>query len=114
MREFSLLYKDLKMSHVLVDAKTLEVSLIDFGMAEIMDEFGTTSIPGGTYHCMSPEMADLYWKKLKNEEADYSNLPGYSSDYWTIGILALEFASKFKTKPFPHFRPEIHTKEGYL
>ena len=109
-----MMFKDLKMSHVFLDVKTFEVQIIDFGMAEILDQFGTTSRPGGTYHCMSPEMAQLYLLKIKNEEADYTNLPGYPSEIWTIGILTLEFASKFKVKPFPHFRPEQYTKESYL
>lgn len=29
-------------------------------MAEQLDKYKTTSIPGGTYHAMSPDMAKLY------------------------------------------------------
>ena len=59
-----------------------------------MDEYHTTSVPGGTYHAMSPEMANLYRLKLNKEEPDYSALPSFESDLWSVGILALELASK--------------------
>ena len=57
-----IMYKDLKASHVFVD-NNLRVSLIDFGMCEVVSD-GTTSVPAGTFHSMSPEMLDLYLKKL--------------------------------------------------
>ena len=59
-----MMYKDLKLSHVFVDKNDLQINLIDFGMSEELDEYNTTSRPGGTFHCMSPEMAYLYQAKL--------------------------------------------------
>ena len=69
-------------------------------MAEQMDEYHTTSVPGGTYHAMSPEMACLYKAKLNKQEPDYSALPSFESDLWAVGILSVELASKTKLKPF--------------
>ena len=63
-------------------------------MAEKLDEYKTTSIPGGTYHAMAPEMAALYLAKSQKQEADYSNLPSFSSDIYSLGILSVELASK--------------------
>ena len=63
-------------------------------MAEELDEHNTTSRPGGTYHCMSPEMAYLYQSKLLKQEPDYSALPGFESDLWNLGIFSIELISK--------------------
>ena len=102
-----ILYKDLKLRHVFVNKKDLSVQLIDFGMAEELDQYETTSMPGGTYHCMSPEMAKLFKSRLQKEEPDYSCLPSYESDLWSLGILAVEMASRTEVKPFHHLQPSV-------
>ena len=103
LHERNIIYKDLKLSHIFVEKESMNVKLIDFGMTEELDEYKTTSRPGGTYHCMSPEMASLFISRLKNEEPDYKNLPSFSSDIWTLGIFAIELVFKMKLLPFKHF-----------
>ena len=50
----------MKATHVFVNS-AMQVTLIDFGLAEEVDfETGTSDKPGGTFHTMSPEMLELY------------------------------------------------------
>jgi serine/threonine protein kinase len=52
---------------------------------------------------MSPEMANLYLKTLKKEEVDYSkDLVSYATDFYSLGILALEMLNG--SPPFGYFR----------
>jgi len=55
--ELKVFYKDLKATHVFINA-ILEITLIDFGLGEDLstceEGYETTSLPGGTYHAMSP------------------------------------------------------------
>ena len=50
-----------------------------------------SSKAAGTFHSMSPEMANLYLKHLSNKEIDYKHdLISFASDYYSLGILAIE------------------------
>ena len=60
LHDSSIIYKDLKASHVFLD-KTGKVTLIDFGLSEIVHD-GLTSVGAGTLHAMSPEMLNLFSK----------------------------------------------------
>ena len=54
---------------------------------------------------MSPEMANLYMKTLKKEEVDYSkDLVSYATDFYTLGILAMEML--YGSPPFGYFRKD--------
>jgi len=65
--------------------------------------FFRSSRAGGTFHQMSPEMANLYLKTLKKEEVDYSkDLVSYATDFYSLGILALEMLNG--SPPFGYFR----------
>ena len=83
-----MMYYDLKASHVFI-SHNLRVELIDLGLCDEIDE--DTSKPGGTLHSMSPEMARLYLKRIQEIEIDYKmDLVSFSSDYYSLGILAYE------------------------
>lgn len=60
MHAQGIIYKDLKASHVFLDDQ-MRVTLIDFGLSEVVSD-GSTTVPGGTLHAMSPEMLILYTK----------------------------------------------------
>ena len=60
LHKANILYKDLKATHIFLD-KQLRVTMIDFGLSELLAD-GSTSIPAGTMHAMSPEMLILYTK----------------------------------------------------
>lgn len=49
-------------------------------------------------------MASLYKAKLNKQEADYSQLPSFESDLWSLGVLLLELVSKKRVKPFDYFQ----------
>lgn len=50
-----------------------------------------TSKAAGTLHSMSPEMANLYMKRMLEIEIDYKkDLVSLPSDFYTLGILAIE------------------------
>jgi serine/threonine protein kinase len=85
-----MLYYDLKASHVFLSSN-LRVELIDLGLCDEIGEDRETSKPGGTLHAMSPEMARLYLKRAQEVEIDYkTDLVTFSSDYYSLGILAIE------------------------
>jgi len=66
LHKADIIYKDLKASHMFFDSN-MEVTLIDFGLSEDLGEGeSTTSVPGGTFHSMAPEMLNLYFKTLTN------------------------------------------------
>ena len=48
-------YKDLKASHIFLN-KTGKITMIDFGMAEKLENGQKSYIPAGTFHSMAPEM----------------------------------------------------------
>jgi serine/threonine protein kinase len=51
----------------------------------------STSTAAGTFHSMSPEMANLFLKGLNKEETDYQkDLITFESDLYSLGILAYE------------------------
>ena len=52
---------------------------------------------------------------LKNEP-DYTQLPSYESDLWSLGIFTLELVSKMSVIPFEHLSPSksIEVKKDYL
>ena len=60
LHKANILYKDLKATHIFID-KQLRITMIDFGLSEVLAD-GSTSIPAGTMHAMSPEMLILYTK----------------------------------------------------
>ncbi len=54
---------------------------------------------------MSPEMASLYLKSLNKEEVDYSkDLISYPTDFYSLGILALEML--YGSPPFGYFKKD--------
>jgi len=79
----------LKASHIFLD-KNLRIEIIDLGFAEENSD-GNTSTPAGTFHAMSPEMANLYLKSLNKEEIDYQkDLITFDTDLYSLGVLVLE------------------------
>lgn len=55
------------------------------------NDYRNTSKAAGTLHSMSPEMANLYMKRMLESEIDYKkDLVSFPSDYYTLGILAIE------------------------
>ena len=83
------MYKDLKASHIFID-KNLRVTLIDFGMCEKTNEEGKTENPAGTFHAMSSQMLNLFWKKLNSETIESLDHVGIEHDYYTLGVLLFE------------------------
>lgn len=62
---------------------------------------------------MSPEMANLFLKMMKKKEIDYStDLVSYSTDLYTIGILAIELL--YGCPPFGYFKKSTDHLEDYL
>jgi serine/threonine protein kinase len=58
LNDAGIIYKDLKASHVFIDAEG-KVTMIDFGLSEQTKD-NRTEIAAGTLHAMSPEMLTLY------------------------------------------------------
>lgn len=85
------MYKDLKATHVFLD-KNMKLTLIDFGHSEQLSD-GSTTVPAGTLHAMSPEMLILFTKTVSGmqEKIDYSKESiTLAHDYYTLGVLILE------------------------
>ena len=86
LHQNGIIFKDLKASHVFIDP-ALRVTLIDFGMCETTTD-GATIKPAGTFHAMSPEMLRLFGGSLEHGHTD---AVGFEHDYFTLGVLLLEF-----------------------
>ena len=66
--------------------------MIDFGLSEEISD-GSTSVPAGTLHAMSPEMLLLFTKVTSAQQAtiDYTKecvTPAH--DFYSLGVLLLE------------------------
>lgn len=88
-----MIYKDLKASHVFINAKG-EVTLIDFGLAEQVSEDKCTYKAGGTLHAMSPQMLSLYLKQSQNVKSLDS--VSANTDLYSLGVLLLEIIQSSK------------------
>eukprot|EP00347_Sterkiella_histriomuscorum_P021218 403334790 len=76
-------------SHIFIN-QNLRIELIDLGLSEQIQD-GSTSTPAGTYHSMSPEVANLFSKTLQNQEIIYpDDLVTLTSDLYSLGILMYE------------------------
>jgi hypothetical protein len=84
------------------------VTLIDFGMCETTSD-GTSIKPAGTFHAMSPEMIELFLKSMGKEKLEQV---GFEHDYYTLGVLLLEFIMPDKIMYFT--ATDLETSEGML
>lgn len=101
-----IIYRDLKASNVMLDARSGRLRLVDFGFAKMLPgEDGdiphlrrTTSVCG-TAHAMAPEVhaADA---GLEPFEDSLQESVGYTAaaDWWSLGVLAFEMLTT--TAPF--------------
>ena len=91
LHKANLLYKDLKATHIFLD-KQMRITMIDFGLSEEISD-GSTSVPAGTLHAMSPEMLLLFTKVTSGQQAtiDYTKECVTSAhDFYSLGVLLLE------------------------
>eukprot|EP01080_Neovahlkampfia_damariscottae_P012763 gene12763-7037_t len=85
LHENHIIHRDLKTSNIMVDHRTGDVKIADFGTANIsnsLDQFGTFT---GTVGYMSPE-------RLKGENHYYS------SDIWSVGMIIMKILNGFVFK----------------
>ena len=84
------------------------MTLIDFGMCETTSD-GISIKPAGTFHAMSPEMIELFLKSMGKEKLEQV---GFEHDYYTLGVLLLEFITPDKIMYFT--ANDLETSEGML
>jgi len=77
------LYRDLKMSNVLISAQNGRVKIVDFGFAH--RGVRATSVVG-TLHAMAPEVIRCAGAEAQKSEAAY----GCGADWWSLGVLLFE------------------------
>jgi len=106
------LYRDLKMSNVMVSALSRRARLVDFGFAKRAER--ATSVVG-TLHSMAPEIIgcaglsldlsneNLSW--LKNSCVDDSKDYGCAVDWWSLGVLLFEM---LEGKPPYGYYEDVH------
>jgi len=77
MHEQRVIHRDLKLENILIDRKTQQTKLIDFGFATVVKSISETKLPYscGTPIYMCPEMA------MKKEHL------GGPSDVWALGVI---------------------------
>ena len=71
----------------------MKLTLIDFGMSELVTDGNLTAVPGGTLHAMSPEMLVLFTKVATGQQDKIDrerDRVSFSHDFYTIGVLILE------------------------
>ena len=101
LHKADLVYKDLKATHIFLD-KQMRVTMIDFGLSEQVSD-GSTSVPAGTLHAMSPEMLVLFTKVTSGQQAsiDYTKeCVTNAHDYYSLGVLLLELIDPQMIKYF--------------
>jgi serine/threonine protein kinase len=64
------------------------VTLIDFGLAEQVNEARESYVAGGTLHAMSPEMLRLFVKQAQQIPTNES--VSANTDIYSLGVLLLE------------------------
>ncbi|KAF2212144.1 hypothetical protein CERZMDRAFT_111924 [Cercospora zeae-maydis SCOH1-5] len=91
-------HRDLKPENILLDRDTLEVKLIDFGMAALQPKGRLLSTPCGSPHYAAPEV-------LSNKPYD-----GPLADVWSCGVIL--YVMLTGTTPFnydTHYEPRSET-----
>jgi len=93
------IYRDLKLSNVVICARTGRARLVDFGFARRTDRADSVV---GTLHTMAPEVIELGLAAMEEgegrDEAGNSHSYGSSVDWWSLGVLLFEVLSG--TAPF--------------
>lgn len=64
------------------------MTLIDFGLAEQVNEAQESYVAGGTLHAMSPEMLRLFVKQAQQIPTNES--VSANTDVYSLGVLLLE------------------------
>ena len=114
LHKADLVYKDLKATHIFLD-KQMRVTMIDFGLSEQVSD-GSTSVPAGTLHAMSPEMLVLFTKVTSGQQAsiDYTKeCVTDAHDYYSLGVLLLELIDPEMIKYFKN-QGQPQTGESYI
>ena len=75
MHDHNILYRDLKLSNILLRRSNGRLCLCDFGLSKIVKN--RTNSVCGTLHAMAPEI---------KSGSDY----GFEADFWSLGILLFE------------------------
>jgi len=88
-------HRDLKPENILLDLNTLEVKLVDFGMAALQPQGGLLTTPCGSPHYAAPEVIAI------------KAYDGSKADVWSCGVILFVLLTGYPPFNFP---PDPHNK----
>lgn len=109
LHEKKVIHHDLKGENIMINEKTLKVTLLDFGLSEITKN-GITYFNNGSLPYMCPDKIASHLNWISDTKKDFD---GFKSDVWSLGIILytmtfLEFPWSLDSKKKDFFKNKQH------